>query len=97
MSQLAIVATAEIAAGRIDEALPIFMAHRERCLRDEPGTLQFDVLRPREGDNKILLYEVYTDDAAFKAHWEGASVARVRQDTEGIVLNLTGVFCARQE
>ena len=35
MAKLAIVATAEIAPGRMDEVLPILMAHRERCLKCE--------------------------------------------------------------
>lgn len=44
MPKLAIWATLEIAPGRIEEYLPVILAHKARCLRDEPGTLQFDVL-----------------------------------------------------
>jgi quinol monooxygenase YgiN len=66
-------------------------------LRREPGTLQFEVLRPRDDDGKILFYEVYTDAAAFKVHWEGALVARVRAETEGMIVKLTGTSCNLQE
>ena len=45
MAKLAIFATAEIAPGRTDEVLPILMAHRERCLKSESGTMEFEVLR----------------------------------------------------
>ncbi len=97
MAKLAIVATFELAAGRIDELIALLMAHRDRCLRDEPGTLQFDVLRPRDEENKVLLYEVYADDAAFKAHWEGASVARVREEAKDLIVKLVGTWCTLQE
>ena len=46
MPKLAIVATIEVAPERRDQLLPLLMAHRGRCLKDEPGTLQFDVLAP---------------------------------------------------
>jgi Antibiotic biosynthesis monooxygenase len=61
MPKLAIVATIEITPGRMDEFLPLLMAHKARCLRDEPGTLQFDVLVPRDDNSKVLIYEVYQD------------------------------------
>ena len=97
MAKLAIVATLEVAPGRRDEILPLVMAHRSRCLADEPGTLQFEVLAPRDDDGKVMLYEVYVDDAAFETHWNGASLKRVREEAEGIMLNITGTFCSLVE
>lgn len=49
----AIVATFEIAHGRMDEFLPLLTAHRDRCLKEEPGTLRFDVLRPHGQENSV--------------------------------------------
>lgn len=97
MSKLAIVATFEIAPGRMDDFLPLLLAHRDRCLKDEPGTLRFEVLRPRDEGNSVLLYEVYSDDAAFKVHWDGAHVARMRAETAGMVTRLTGIRCSLLE
>jgi (4S)-4-hydroxy-5-phosphonooxypentane-2,3-dione isomerase len=94
MAKFAIVATFEIAQGRMDEFLPLLIAHRDRCLKDEPGTLRFDVLRPRNEENSVLLYEVYADDAAFQVHWNGPHVARMRADTTGMVAKLTGNRCS---
>ena len=93
MAKFSIVATFEIAEGRMDEFLPLLLAHRDRCLRDEPGTLRFDVLRPRTEDGKVLLYELYEDDAAFQVHWNGPSVARMRSETAGMVTKLNGTRC----
>lgn len=94
MDKFAIVATFDVAEGRMDEFLPLLLAHRDRCLKDEPGTLRFDVLRPRNEENRIMLYEVYEDDAAFQVHWNGPSVARMRADTTGMVAKRTGIRCA---
>ena len=37
---------------------------RARCLKDEPGTLNFEVLMPHDDNTKVMLYEVYQDEAA---------------------------------
>ena len=96
MTKLAIVATIEVAPGRRDQLLPLLMAHRARCLKDEPGTLQFEVLAPREDedDTKVLLYELYQDDAAFDIYLNGPSIARVREETAAMILKLYGTRCA---
>jgi (4S)-4-hydroxy-5-phosphonooxypentane-2,3-dione isomerase len=97
MAKLAIVATAEIAPGRMDDVLPLLMAHRERCLKSESGTLQFELLRPHDDDSKVLFYEVYSDEAAFKVHWGGPFVARVRAETKDMIIKLSGTRCSLQE
>lgn len=40
---------------------------RSSC-RDEPGCRRFDVLEPKGEADRILLYEIYDDRAAFDAH-----------------------------
>jgi autoinducer 2-degrading protein len=37
-------------------------------LRDETGCRHFDVCRPRDVANRVFLYEIYDDEAAFQAH-----------------------------
>jgi (4S)-4-hydroxy-5-phosphonooxypentane-2,3-dione isomerase len=93
MPKLAIVATIEVAPERRDQLLPLLMAHRARCLKDEPETLQFEVLVPREDDAKVLLYEVYRDDAAFDVHLNGPHIERVREEAAGMILKLYGTRC----
>lgn len=91
MARFAIVATYEIAPGQIDAFLPLLLAHRDRCLKDEPGTLRFDVLRP---ENNLMLYEVYEDEAAFQVHRDGPSSARTREEAAGIERKLTFIRCS---
>ena len=82
---------------RRDQLLPLLMAHRTRCLKDEPGTLQFEVLVSREDDTKVLLYEVYRDDAAFDVHLNGPHIERVREEAAGMILKLYGTRCSLVE
>ena len=91
MAKFAIVATYEIASEQIDAFLPLLLAHRDRCLKDEPGTLRFDVLRP---ENNLMLYEVYEDEAAFQVHRNGPSITRFREEAAGVVRKLTFIRCS---
>jgi (4S)-4-hydroxy-5-phosphonooxypentane-2,3-dione isomerase len=47
--------------------------------RKEPGNLRFDVSRRLDDPNRFFLYEVYRDEAAFKAHQQTAHYFRWRE------------------
>ena len=94
MAKLANVVTIEAAAGRRDQILPLLAAHKARCLKDEAGTLQFEILLPKDDDTKILSYEVYRDDDAFQVHRNGRSLAQLREEIAGMVVKLHGTRCA---
>ena len=74
MSKLVIMGTIEVAPGKRDQVTSALMSHRARCLKDEPGPLQFEAVLPRDDHSKILIYEVYQDDSALQL---GAAVAWV--------------------
>jgi quinol monooxygenase YgiN len=93
MSKLAIVGTIVVLPGTREEVLRAVLAHRERCLKEEPGTLQFEVLVPNDDDTKLLLYELYADKAAFTAHWNGKSLAQARAEIGSKVASLSGIQC----
>jgi len=93
MSKFANVVTIEVAPGRRDEVVASLLAHKAR-LKDEPGTLQFEVLPPKDDDTKVLAYEMYRDAAAFEVHVNGPSLAQWREETAGMVVKLHGVRCA---
>jgi quinol monooxygenase YgiN len=73
------------------------MAHKDRCLKDEPGTLQMEVLAPREDHTKVLVYEVYGDDAAFDVHRSGPSLAQWREETAGMIARFSVTRCTPVE
>src|SRR5215469_11811627 len=91
--RLALVATIDIKAGEKDRVLRALLAHRDRCLRDEPGTVHFDVLMPRDDDSKLLSYEVYENDAAFDTHLHSSSIALFRKETDGIIGKINATRC----
>ncbi|UMR28495.1 antibiotic biosynthesis monooxygenase [Massilia sp. MB5] len=49
-------------------ALDQLVAHA----RTEPGTLQYEVLTTLEDENRIIVFERYTDAAALQAHLDSA-------------------------
>jgi (4S)-4-hydroxy-5-phosphonooxypentane-2,3-dione isomerase len=97
MSKLVIMGTIEVAPGNRAQVLPLLMAHRARCLKDEPGTLQFEVMIPREDESRILIYEVYQDDAAFEVHRNAASITQWRQETAGMAVKVIATRCTPVE
>jgi autoinducer 2-degrading protein len=95
--KLAISGTIEIVPGRRKQLLPLLMAHKARCLKDEPGTLQFEVMAPHEDETKVLLYEVYQDAAAFDTHVNGQSIAKFREEAAGLMGKISLTRCALVE
>ncbi|MGA2256526.1 MAG: antibiotic biosynthesis monooxygenase [Thermoguttaceae bacterium] len=61
-----------IAASRENAANTIF----------EPGNLRFDVLQQADDPQRFVLYEVYRDEDASKAHKQTAHYARWRDTVE---------------
>lgn len=47
-------------------------------VNDEPGCFRFDVLQDPQDPNKIYLYEIYRDRAAFEAHLQAPHLIRWR-------------------
>ena len=93
MPKLAIVVTIEVTPGRREEFLPLLMAHKARCLKDEPGTLQFEVLVPHDENSKLLLYQVYQDET----HFNGPSIKRLREEAAGMAADIQRTRCGLAE
>jgi len=93
MARFANVVTIEVAPGRRDQFVAALLAHKAR-LKNEPGTLQFEVLMPNDDDTQVRVYEMYRDAAAFAAHLNGSSLAQWKEETAGMVVKLHGVRCA---
>jgi quinol monooxygenase YgiN len=52
---------------------------------------------PREDDTKLLVYEVYRDDAAFDEHLNAVSIARFRKETDGMFEKIYATRCTPAE
>jgi len=93
MSKVALIGTIVVQPGTRDEVLRAALAHRERCLKDEPGTLVFEVLVPVEDATKLLFYELYTDLASVEAHSNGKSMAQLKSDIGSKITSLSAIQC----
>lgn len=63
-----IVAPIQIKEGHKEEFIKAMLEDAQGSVRDEPGCLRFDVIQDGGDANRIWLYEVYRDEAAFQAH-----------------------------
>ena len=54
-------------------------------MRDEPGCRQFDVVTPDGGADRVVLYEIYDDAAAFEAHKHTPHFASFDRDSVPLV------------
>ena len=54
-------------------------------------------MAPRDDDTKMLVYEVYRDDAAFDVHRSGASLAQWREETAGMIAKFSITRCTPVE
>jgi len=64
----AVCVTFQLETGRAEAFLPLMQENAQTSLQDEPGCQQFDVLTDANKPDKVFLYELYTDKAAFDTH-----------------------------
>lgn len=62
----------EIKVEHIELFMEAMLRQARNSLENEEGCLQFDVCRDRKNENRVFLYEVYTDAAAFDEHLKTA-------------------------
>ena len=63
-----IIVPIQIKEGYKDQFVAAMLDDAKGSVNDEPGCLRFDVIQDAEDPNRIWLYEVYVDEAAFQAH-----------------------------
>lgn len=57
-----------VVPGQKEAFLLLMQHHAATSLREEPGCIQFDVIQCDAEADVVMLYETYTDEAAFEAH-----------------------------
>jgi len=58
----------EIEPSRLDDFMIAMRQNASQSFANEPGCQQFDICQDPEKPNKIFLYEIYDDMAAFDDH-----------------------------
>lgn len=64
----AVTVTFDIAPDQMPKFLPLMQANAASSLKLEEGCLQFDICTDPDRPDQLFLYEVYSDEVAFKSH-----------------------------
>jgi len=72
MSRFVITVDFQLHPGAMREFLPLMVENANKSREIEPGCKRFDVLLPKYSPDRILLYEIYRDKAAFAEHLKAA-------------------------
>lgn len=77
MGEFAIWVVFELEPNAFNAFRDLVVENARASLRDEPGCQRFDVLIPK-GDprDRVALYEIYDDEAAFETHLEAPHFQR---------------------
>ncbi len=76
----ALFVTINIKPGHKDAFMEATMGDAEGSNKNEPGCLRFDVLQDNSNPNRVYLYEVYQDRAAWEvAHRESPHYKKWRE------------------
>ena len=70
MSKYVVLAQFEVKSGQLAQMVEAAKIDAKASVANEPGCRRFDVLVPRDGGDRVVLYEIYDDEAAFQAHLE---------------------------
>ena len=68
-------------------------ANADASVKNEPGFLQFDVLEPEDESDRVLLYEIYSDQAAFDAHRQTEHFHIFNRASESLCLGKSVTRC----
>ena len=75
MAELVLVVDFEVKPENLSRFLELIATNARASVANEPGCRQFDVMQAQDNPNRVMLYEVYDDQAAFEAHRKMAHVA----------------------
>src|SRR5689334_793943 len=92
MSAFVVTVEFQIAPGRLPAFLPLMIENAESSRR-EPGCRRFDVCRDRARPDIIFLYEIYDDEAAFKAHLDTSHFKAFATATGDMIAGRRVTFC----
>jgi quinol monooxygenase YgiN len=72
MKRYVITVDFQLRPGSLARFLPLMLDNAEKSRTLEPGCDRFDVLLPAAETDRVFLYEIYRDEAAFQVHLKTA-------------------------
>lgn len=95
MADLVLLVELHITPGRMDDFLRRAREHRANVLAKEPGCRGFELLRSREAEDTLWLYEVYADEAALETHLNTPYMKQYMEDTAPMVAKRARTLCEK--
>jgi len=90
-----LVVNLEIKPDHVERFMTMALENAKAARETEPGCRQFDVLVDPDDRTKVMFYEVYADEAAFRAHQETAHFKRYFDTALGFLASRSRVFYRR--
>lgn len=85
MGRFVITVEFELHDGVMPQFMPLMLDNAQKSRTLEPGCDRFDVLVPAKGGNRVFLYEIYKDRAAFEAHLNMPHFLAFAQTTKAMI------------
>jgi (4S)-4-hydroxy-5-phosphonooxypentane-2,3-dione isomerase len=80
-----IIVEFRLVPGSLEKLLHLIDDNANASVRDEPGCQRFDVLTPTGEKDRVVLYEIYDDRAAFEAHLRTPHFARFNEASAALI------------
>ena len=93
MAKVALVVELTTADGKRDEFVELACRHAETTLAAEEGCLRYDVLVAQDIEDRVLLYELYADQAAANAHLGADHTLAYLAATEALIAKRPRTLC----
>lgn len=79
------IAELEIEPSRLDAFKEAVKEEMETSVRVEPGVLAIYAVAEKENPSRLRFFEMYTDEAAFRAHIDSPHFRKYRATTQGMI------------
>jgi (4S)-4-hydroxy-5-phosphonooxypentane-2,3-dione isomerase len=93
MTAVAIVVDFRLKPGVRAEFRKLIDVNARMSAQTELGCQRFDVLEPRDQPDRVLLYEIYDDEAAIEEHRTTAHYLTFNAESAALVMEKTIVLC----
>lgn len=95
MNNFVLLVEFQVKPESLDRFHELIRINASASVANEPGCFQFDVVRAEDDPCRVLLYEVYRDEAAFKAHMDMAHTQTFLGAAKPIITKQTVTRLAR--
>jgi (4S)-4-hydroxy-5-phosphonooxypentane-2,3-dione isomerase len=93
MTAVAIVVDFRLKPGTRAQFRKLIDVNARMSAQTELGCQRFDVVEPRDQPDRLFLYELYDDDAAFEEHKTTAHYIHFNAESAALVMEKTVIRC----